>query len=158
MLELRDIFKTYEDKPLLRGISFPLHKARRFVCLAHRAAASPLSCGSLLDWNFLKAGHILWNQIDLASNTASRPRLWLGLSRLWAFSSPQHFRQRGVRVEDEKRSGISKKFNSRVAEMLDLVNLQGFEKRKVTDLSGGEQQRVALARALAPQSALVDVR
>jgi ABC-type Fe3+/spermidine/putrescine transport system ATPase subunit len=45
--------------------------------------------------------------------------------------------------------------NSRVAEMLDLVNLQGFEKRKVTDLSGGEQQRVALARALAPQPRLL---
>ena len=39
--------------------------------------------------------------------------------------------------------------------MMDLVNLQGFEKRKVTDLSGGEQQRVALARALAPQPRLL---
>jgi ABC-type Fe3+/spermidine/putrescine transport system ATPase subunit len=47
------------------------------------------------------------------------------------------------------------KINSRVAEMMDLVNLQGFEKRKVTDLSGGEQQRVALARALAPQPRLL---
>jgi ABC-type Fe3+/spermidine/putrescine transport system ATPase subunit len=44
---------------------------------------------------------------------------------------------------------------NRVAEMLDLVNLQGFEKRKVTDLSGGEQQRVALARALAPSPRLL---
>ena len=33
--------------------------------------------------------------------------------------------------------------------LLEMVNLNGFEKRKVTDLSGGEQQRVALARALA---------
>ncbi len=43
----------------------------------------------------------------------------------------------------------------RVAALLKLVNLQGFEKRKVTDLSGGEQQRVALARALAPQPRLL---
>ncbi|HQV63737.1 MAG TPA: ABC transporter ATP-binding protein, partial [Anaerolineales bacterium] len=43
----------------------------------------------------------------------------------------------------------------RVAEMLDLVNLQEFENRKVTDLSGGEQQRVALARALAPSPRLL---
>lgn len=38
----------------------------------------------------------------------------------------------------------------RVEELLDLVRLEGFEKRSITSLSGGEQQRVALARALAP--------
>ncbi len=36
-----------------------------------------------------------------------------------------------------------------------MVNLQGFEDRRVTDLSGGEQQRVALARALAPHPRLL---
>jgi ABC-type Fe3+/spermidine/putrescine transport system ATPase subunit len=38
----------------------------------------------------------------------------------------------------------------RVAEMLALAGLSGFEDRRVTELSGGQQQRVALARALAP--------
>ena len=43
----------------------------------------------------------------------------------------------------------------RIGELLDLVSLAGYEKRKVTLLSGGEQQRVALARALAPQPQLL---
>src|SRR5213078_2512910 len=39
----------------------------------------------------------------------------------------------------------------RVAAALALVDLAGFERRRVQELSGGQQQRVALARALAPE-------
>ena len=45
-----------------------------------------------------------------------------------------------------------------VEEMLALVNLKGFEKRRIGSLSGGQQQRVAIARALAvkPRVLLLD--
>ena len=51
-----------------------------------------------------------------------------------------------------------KVIQSKVTEMLELVNLHGFEKRGVTALSGGQQQRVAIARALAndPDVLLLD--
>lgn len=41
--------------------------------------------------------------------------------------------------------------DDRVAAMLDLVELSGFEDRMPDQLSGGQQQRIALARALAPE-------
>jgi thiamine transport system ATP-binding protein len=44
---------------------------------------------------------------------------------------------------------------ARVAEVLELVGLAGFEGRTVDTLSGGEAQRVALARALAPSPRLL---
>ena len=43
----------------------------------------------------------------------------------------------------------------RASEVLELVELIGFEKRYPHQLSGGQQQRVALARAMAPEPELI---
>ena len=51
-------------------------------------------------------------------------------------------RIRGLNDSDKSR---------RVAELVELVRLQGLEKRRPADLSGGQKQRVALARAVAIQ-------
>ena len=43
----------------------------------------------------------------------------------------------------------------RVGEMLEVVSLKGFDRRRVDQLSGGQQQRVAIARALVSKPAIV---
>lgn len=53
----------------------------------------------------------------------------------------------GLRIQKCPDEQIKEK----VKEMLALVNLKGFERRKVNTLSGGQQQRVAIARALVNQ-------
>jgi ABC-type Fe3+/spermidine/putrescine transport system ATPase subunit len=50
----------------------------------------------------------------------------------------------GLKVRKINKNSIHKK----VDEMLNLLNMKGYEKRKPQELSGGEQQRVAIARAL----------
>jgi thiamine transport system ATP-binding protein len=51
----------------------------------------------------------------------------------------------GLRMQRLPRTEI----DTRTGEALALVGMSGFEQRRITELSGGEQQRVALARALA---------
>jgi ABC-type Fe3+/spermidine/putrescine transport system ATPase subunit len=53
-----------------------------------------------------------------------------------------------------KRFSPSEK-TQRVAEVLELVGLAGYDQRDVSSLSGGERQRVALARSLAPRPRLL---
>lgn len=60
----------------------------------------------------------------------------------------------GLKIRKVPKAEIKKK----VKEMLELVQLEGYEKRKPSELSGGQKQRVAIARALAnnPRVLLLD--
>ena len=62
----------------------------------------------------------------------------------------------GLRISKADALGAKVKLpeeeiDRRVMEMLEIVNLRGFEKRRTSQLSGGQQQRVAIARALVNQ-------
>ena len=65
------------------------------------------------------------------------------------------------KVDPETKQKVKlseQEIQERVLEMLQVVNLKGFEKRRITQLSGGQQQRVAIARALVnrPKVLLLD--
>src|ERR1044072_3268179 len=57
----------------------------------------------------------------------------------------------GLKIKKWPRKDIE----ARVAELLELLELKGLEKRYPHQLSGGQRQRVAIARALAPKPSVL---
>jgi thiamine transport system ATP-binding protein len=98
-------------------------------------------------------GRVCWDGTDLAGVPVHRREFGL------VFQDGQLFPHRDVAgnvafgLRMERMPGGARQ--ARVTELLDLVGLSGYESRRSTELSGGEQQRVALARALAPRPRLL---
>ncbi|UJW35183.1 ABC transporter ATP-binding protein [Saccharothrix sp. AJ9571] len=101
----------------------------------------------------LSDGRVCWNGTDLAGLPVHRREFGL------VFQDGQLFPHRdvagniafGLRMHRVPKAEHA----ARVSELLELVGLKGYGRRRVTELSGGEAQRVALARALAPRPRLL---
>jgi thiamine transport system ATP-binding protein len=97
------------------------------------------------------AGAVTWDGVDLAPVPVHRRGFGL------VFQDGQLFPHRDVagNVAYGLRGLPRDARAARVAALLDLVGLPGYDRRPVATLSGGERQRVALARSLAPRPRLL---
>ncbi len=152
-LTLQDIHKTYEQQPLLRGISFEVHTGQT-VCLLGRSGSGKSTLLRIIAGLELPdSGQIYWNGMDLA-NTPVHQRNFGLMFQDYALFPHRTVAENvafGLRMQGLPKAEITR----RTGEALAQVNLSNFANRHVTDLSGGEQQRVALARALAPRPRLL---
>lgn len=147
MLEVRDVNKTYEGRPLLVDISFTVAEGETVCLLGASGSGKSTLLRIIAGLEIPDSGSIFFDRSDLAS-------------------TPPHLRDFGLVFQDyslfphlnvneniafglKMRRLAQDEITKRVAALLEMVNLNAFAERKITDLSGGEQQRVALARALA---------
>ncbi|MBV6395220.1 MAG: Spermidine/putrescine import ATP-binding protein PotA [Anaerolineales bacterium] len=164
MLALKNISKSYESNPLLTDISFTVAAGETVCLLGASGSGKSTLLRIIAGLEAPDAGQVCWGGVDLAAVPPHLRDFGLVFQDYALFPHLSVFDNVafGLRMRSRNRRSLATLENvayadekTLVKEMLDIVNLRGFEARRVTDLSGGEQQRVALARALAPHPRLL---
>lgn len=153
MLEVREIHKNYAGKPLLKGVSFCVGAGETVGLLGPSGSGKSTLLRIIAGLEPPEAGRVLWDGQDMAGIPVHRRNFGL-MFQDYALLPHRNVAENvgfGLRMQSLPRVEIQK----RVAEALEKVNMSAFARRRVTDLSGGEQQRVALARTLAPRPRLI---
>jgi ABC-type Fe3+/spermidine/putrescine transport system ATPase subunit len=158
-LQCTDLAKRYpgQQGPALgdqgRGVSFEVERGELFALLG------PSGCGKTTILRII-GGFVEPDRgsitIDGQDVTGRAPYQRPTNTVFQSYALFPHMRL-GTNVEfGLKMAGRARKEREqRAREVLDLVGLQGMEKRKIAELSGGQQQRAALARALATRPSVL---
>jgi len=133
------------------GVSFGIEQGEVLALLGASGSGKSTMLRAIAGLEALDAGTISWDGSDLARVPVHKRGFAL------MFQDGQLFPHRSVSENVAYSLARSSKtvVANRVAELLHLVDLDGYGDRRVTALSGGEQQRVALARALAAEPRLL---
>jgi spermidine/putrescine transport system ATP-binding protein len=153
MLSVESIYKTYENQPLLKGVSFAVGE-HEVVCLLGASGSGKSTLLRIIaGLELAESGRILWQGQDLSPVPVHKRNFGLMFQdyALFPHRTVAENVAFGLRMQNLPRIDIQ----ARAAEALEQVDMQTFANRRVTDLSGGEQQRVALARAIAPRPHLL---
>jgi ABC-type Fe3+/spermidine/putrescine transport system ATPase subunit len=153
ILIARDLHKSYGETPALRGVSLSIAPGA-IVCLL-----GPSGCGKttllrvIAGLEHADSGAVIFEGQLIDSLPVHARGFGLMFQDYALF--PHHTVAGNVAFGLRMRSAGREQIEARVAEMLDLVGLAGYGRRRVYELSGGERQRVALARSLAPSPRLL---
>lgn len=153
MLSIENIHKRYEGQPLLNGVSFQVGAGETVCLLGPSGSGKSTLLRIIAGLEEAEAGRVTWDGVDLSGVPAHRRNFGLMFQEyaLFPHRSVAENVAFGLRMQNLPKDEIS----TRVNDALARVEMSAFARRRVTDLSGGEQQRVALARALAPRPRLL---
>lgn len=153
ILQLKKLTKTFSKGRVkaLNAISFSLHKGKILAVVGESGSGKTTLIRLITGLETQDYGTIAFKNNVLSSDSIFIEPEKRNIGMVFQeYALFPHFT-----VFDNVAFGIYGNKKERVAEVLDLVALKGFEKRFPHELSGGQQQRVALARALAPKPELL---
>lgn len=145
-LEIENLTKSYDNKKVLKNISFSLEKGKILCLLGPSGCGKTTILNSIAGFVKIDSGKILLEKENITNLEPENRNIST------VFQSYGLFNHKNV-IENISYGLKFKKLNKKEIlkkslEMLDIIGLNGYERRKISSLSGGQKQRVAIARSL----------
>lgn len=156
LIDLKDITVKYGDNVILDKLNLYINEKEFITLLGSSGCGKTTTLRCIAGFIEPNSGEIIFEGKVINNVPPHKRKVNTIFQRYALFSHLNVFENIAFGPELQKMP--KDEIRKTVAEMLELVNLKGFEKRSIDSLSGGQQQRVAIARALAnkPHVLLLD--
>ncbi len=156
ILQLQDITKSFGETRVLRGISIDIRQGEFITFLG------PSGCGKTTTLRIIAgleepdSGRVILEGKDVTDLAPNKRDVNTVFQNYALF--PHMNVEQNISYSLRIRKAPREEWRRAVQEALELVQLEGYEKRMPSELSGGQRQRVAIARALVnnPRVLLLD--
>ncbi len=162
MIEVRQLYKRFGTLPVLEDVSFRIEKGESVVIIGRSGGGKSVLLKHIIGLLKPDSGSVLIDNEDIVPMN-ERELLHVRRKFGMLFQGAALFDSMSVAdnigfVFHREHSLAEAEIRSRVAEMLEMVDLPGTEEKNPSELSGGMRKRVGLARAIIyrPQIVLYD--
>lgn len=156
ILELKNITKTFDNEVILDNMNLYIRDKEFLTLLGPSGCGKTTTLRIIAGFETPSSGNVFFEGKDISSIPPYERNINTVFQNYALFPHLNVYDNIafGLKIKKMDKSTI----NNKVLEVLRLVNLKGFENRKIHRLSGGQQQRVAIARALVnePKILLLD--
>jgi len=155
-VELINVRKEFDGQVVLNDINLEIEENEFLTLLGPSGCGKTTTLRIIGGFESADSGQVLFDGKDIANTPAYQRNINTVFQKYALFSHLNVFDNIAFGLKLKKLAKAE--IESRVTEMLRLVNLKGYGNRRIDQLSGGQQQRVAIARALVnePKVLLLD--
>ena len=153
ILQLEDIHKSFGDTQVLNGISLTARQGEFITLLGSSGCGKTTTLRIIAGLESPDSGRVLLEGRDMTRAEPNKRDVNTVFQNYALF--PHMNVEQNIGYSLKIRRAAKEEIRRRVGEMLQLVQLEGYEKRMPGELSGGQKQRVAIARAVINQPKLL---